>query len=181
MPSKIQLDENLWFLYVCLQNSDYKSIDFNGVGDVTNLKAPAARMRYTRLRRAIESGTLIGTHGTPFQGGADKIAEGRKKRKKISDESDEEGAPVVRTPTSGRLALESRPSKAVRDRNDNTQESDTEDTPGAKKKRRRAIKSEDVLPDACFSDMNLENPSTDMHATSSSQSAHNPTDPATSE
>lgn len=163
-------------------------------------------MRYTRLRRAIESGTLIGTHGTPFQGGADKIAEGRKKRKKISDESDEEGAPVVRTPTSSRLALESRPSKAVRDSNDNTQESDTDGKPGAKNKRRGAIKSEDLLPDACFSDTNLVsqpkihthtpfvsgfqasnslvsqgNPSTDLHAMSNSRSAHNPADPATSE
>ena len=40
-------------------------------------------MRYTRFRRAIESGTLIGTHGTPFQGGADKIVEAQKKRKRL--------------------------------------------------------------------------------------------------
>ncbi|KAN0096617.1 hypothetical protein V8E51_015422 [Hyaloscypha variabilis] len=66
MPSKIQLDENLWFLYICLQKSDLKSIDFAAVGAATSLKPPAARMRYTRLRRQIESGTLIGTHGTPF-------------------------------------------------------------------------------------------------------------------
>jgi hypothetical protein len=46
------------------------------------LKPPAARMRYTRLRRQIEGGTLIGTHGTPFGGGAEKIAEATKKRKK---------------------------------------------------------------------------------------------------
>jgi hypothetical protein len=26
MPSKIQLDENLWFLYICLQKSDMKSV-----------------------------------------------------------------------------------------------------------------------------------------------------------
>ena len=39
-------------------------------------------MRYTRLRRQIESGTLIGTHGTPFAGGAEKIAEALRKRKK---------------------------------------------------------------------------------------------------
>ena len=56
-------------------------IDFNAVGDATKLNPPAARMRYTRLRRAIESGTLIGTHGTPFQGGAEKSLEVRKKRK----------------------------------------------------------------------------------------------------
>lgn len=40
-------------------------------------------MRYTRLRRQIESGTLIGTHGTPFVGGAEKIAEAHKNRKRL--------------------------------------------------------------------------------------------------
>jgi len=54
-----------------------KSIDFNAVGEVTSLKPPAARMRYTRLRRQIESGTLIGTHGTPFI-----VTDSSKKRKK---------------------------------------------------------------------------------------------------
>lgn len=39
-------------------------------------------MRYTRLKRQIEGGTLIGTHGTPFAGGAEKIAEAMRKRKK---------------------------------------------------------------------------------------------------
>ena len=39
-------------------------------------------MRYTRLRRQIENGTLIGTHGTPFQGGAEKIAEAQRKRRR---------------------------------------------------------------------------------------------------
>ncbi|KAH8651506.1 hypothetical protein BGZ60DRAFT_497701 [Tricladium varicosporioides] len=66
MPSKIQLDENLWFLYTCIQNSDLKTIDFTAVGLTCSIKAPAARMRYTRLRRQIESGALIGKHGMPF-------------------------------------------------------------------------------------------------------------------
>ncbi|KAL1998996.1 hypothetical protein VTN02DRAFT_5219 [Thermoascus thermophilus] len=56
MPSKIQLDVNLWFLYTCLQKSDYKTIDFNAVGEATNLNAPAARMRFTRLKKQIENG-----------------------------------------------------------------------------------------------------------------------------
>ena len=43
-------------------------------------------MRFTRLRRAIEDGTLIDNHGKQFQGGADKIAEAQKKRKKPSSE-----------------------------------------------------------------------------------------------
>ncbi|KAK0119541.1 hypothetical protein ONS95_010981 [Cadophora gregata] len=66
MPSEIQLDENLWFLYICLQKSDLKAIDFNAVGLATGLKSPAARMRYTRLRRQIESGSLNVGHGPAF-------------------------------------------------------------------------------------------------------------------
>jgi len=61
-------------------------IDFNAVGEITKLKAPAARMRFTRLRRAIEDGTLIDTHGKQFQASADKIADTQKKRKKPSAE-----------------------------------------------------------------------------------------------
>ena len=49
-------------------------------------------MRFTRLRRAIEDGTLIDTHGKQFQGSADKIAEAQKKRKKpLSEELDCDG------------------------------------------------------------------------------------------
>lgn len=115
---------------------------------MTNLKPPAARMRYTRLRRAIEGGTLIGTHGTPFQGGAEKIAEARKKRKTISDDTDEEGPSAVRTPNSGRLALESGSSNDVQGSNDTVQESNSDDVPRVKKQRQtsrtplEAIKSE---------------------------------------
>ncbi|KAI9815367.1 MAG: hypothetical protein M1832_005506 [Thelocarpon impressellum] len=65
MPSRIQLNESLAFLYICLQSSDYKSIDFNAVAEKTSLKPPAARMRFTRLRRAIEEGALDRSQGTP--------------------------------------------------------------------------------------------------------------------
>ena len=41
-------------------------IDFNAVGLATGLKSPAARMRYTRLRRQIESGALNTGHGPGF-------------------------------------------------------------------------------------------------------------------
>ncbi|KLJ13800.1 hypothetical protein EMPG_11300 [Blastomyces silverae] len=57
MPSKTQADVNLWFLYTCLQKSDYKTIDFNAVGEATSLNPPAARMRFSRLKKAIETGT----------------------------------------------------------------------------------------------------------------------------
>lgn len=52
-------------------------------------------MRYTRLRRAIEGGTLIGTHGTPFQGAADKETGHQKRRK----------APLLSAPNEGTADL----------------------------------------------------------------------------
>ena len=70
-------------------------------------------MRYTRLRRAIESGTLIGTHGTPFQGGGNKTAQPEQKRKKLSDGSDEEPTPA-RKRTKSRSLL--RPQDTARPR-----------------------------------------------------------------
>jgi hypothetical protein len=48
-------------------------------------------MRYTRLRRQIEGGTLISRHGTPFIGGAEKIMETTKKRKELMPTEYDEG------------------------------------------------------------------------------------------
>jgi len=59
-------------------------IDFNAVGQATNLKSPAARMRYTRLRRQIEGGTLIGTRGALFSEVAEKMPPEVRKRKRDS-------------------------------------------------------------------------------------------------
>lgn len=41
-------------------------------------------MRYTRLRRQIESGALTGTHGASFPAVSEKASEGSKKRKRDS-------------------------------------------------------------------------------------------------
>ena len=73
----LKLPYSLFFPVFLKQILNPSKIDFNAVGEVTSLKPPAARMRYTRLRRQIESGTLIGTHGTPFI-----VTDGSKKRKK---------------------------------------------------------------------------------------------------
>lgn len=135
---------------------------------MTKLKPPAARMRYTRLRRAIESGTLIGTHGTPFQGGADKTTDARRKRNKRSDDSDEESASVIRTPISGRLPLESGSSKGVPDSDDTARESESDDMRRTKKQRRtsktpsKAIKSEALSPDEIHFDLNRAVPSNNV-------------------
>lgn len=95
MPAKIQPDENLWFMYTCIKNSDMKivspvtliepsysshlhllittlplirnaKIDFAAVAAATKIKSPAARMRFTRLKRQIEDGTLLGRRGSAF-------------------------------------------------------------------------------------------------------------------
>ncbi|KAI9780245.1 MAG: hypothetical protein M1839_006805 [Geoglossum umbratile] len=127
MPSKIQLDENLWFLYVCLQKSDFKTIDFNAVGEATGLKAPAARMRYTRLRRHIVDGTLIGTHGTPFQGGPERGAQSQGKRKKNSRgtlKEEEEGPDFIQT-RSG-ICIERRPKSELEASDEYETDSDDE-------------------------------------------------------
>lgn len=61
---------------------------------MADLKAPAARMRYTRLAKAIESGTLIGKKNTSSQGVPESPNEASKKRKKTAfdSEDDEEGS-----------------------------------------------------------------------------------------
>ncbi|KAK2759151.1 3'-5'-exoribonuclease [Arachnomyces sp. PD_36] len=103
MPSKIQLDVNLWFLYLCLQKSDYKTIDFNAVGNEANLNPPAARMRFTRLRKQIESGSLAGTHGARETSTSPKKTKSAKAGKKASgkdpkEKSDPKEDPIKQEP-----------------------------------------------------------------------------------
>ncbi|TGO51797.1 hypothetical protein BCON_0154g00170 [Botryotinia convoluta] len=98
MPSKIQLDENLVFLYICLQKSDMKTIDFAAVGQTTNLKSPAARMRYTRLKRQIEKGVIgananinLGSGGDEREGnGEEKERRKEKREKKMREKKEKE-------------------------------------------------------------------------------------------
>ena len=71
MPPKLEPDETMKFLYSCFKCSDFSNvsivrssranilipicqIDWSAVGAANNLKPNAARMRYTRLRIAIE-------------------------------------------------------------------------------------------------------------------------------
>lgn len=104
-------------------------------------------MRFTRLQRAIEeSRTLNDTHDTPSQGGADEIVKTPRKRNKKSGNSDEEGASVVRTPTSSRLALAPPSSKGVPNSNDTAQESDSDDVPRVTKKPRKSFIKNVVTP-----------------------------------
>lgn len=64
MPPKLEPDETMKFLYTCFKNSDYSNIDWNAVGAANNLKPNAARMRFTRLRNAIDppDGTCTDTN-----------------------------------------------------------------------------------------------------------------------
>ncbi|KAL3467869.1 hypothetical protein BJX64DRAFT_283333 [Aspergillus heterothallicus] len=60
MPANSLPDPSMMFLYLCMIHSDLTKIDFNAVGDAVGLKHTAARMRYTRLKKAIESGIVDG-------------------------------------------------------------------------------------------------------------------------
>ncbi|KAH0547768.1 hypothetical protein FGG08_000025 [Glutinoglossum americanum] len=165
MPSKIQLDENLWFLYVCLQKSDFKAanpagapqIDFNAVGEATGLKPPAARMRYTRLRRHIVDGTLIGTHGTPFHGGPDRIAQTYGKRKKdpsgSSMKKEEESPGFRQTRSGGRIERPLKSEVETSDEYETDSDNEQDEMPLAKRRitgnARGQIKAEkDFAPSA---------------------------------
>ena len=59
------------------------------MGNHTNLKASAARMRFSRLVKAIECGTPIERNDTLSQRGIEKITEASKKRKNAMVDSDD--------------------------------------------------------------------------------------------
>ena len=92
MPRKISTEASLSFLYLCLKNSDYKSvrivnrtalsaplmmllqIDFTKVGHTIHLPEKSAQQRFRRLRQELESvpeveSKLISARGTPNQDG----------------------------------------------------------------------------------------------------------------
>ncbi|BCS20018.1 uncharacterized protein APUU_20450A [Aspergillus puulaauensis] len=60
MPAASLPDAGLMFLYLCLVNSDMTKINYEAVGAAAGLKVPAARMRYSRLKKQIESGLVDG-------------------------------------------------------------------------------------------------------------------------
>lgn len=59
MPQKLQVDESFAFLFMCIEASGCK-LDFKLVGDATDLQPAAARMRYSRLKKAVEAGHFKG-------------------------------------------------------------------------------------------------------------------------
>lgn len=54
MPAKLDDPTSLRFLYCCMSHSNYSTIDYNAVGRSFNIKAPAARMRFTRFRESLD-------------------------------------------------------------------------------------------------------------------------------
>ncbi|RDH27863.1 hypothetical protein BDQ94DRAFT_175178 [Aspergillus welwitschiae] len=53
MP-KTHPNDGLVFLYMCILNSDLTTIDWKALGEATNLKLGAARMRYHRLKKNMD-------------------------------------------------------------------------------------------------------------------------------
>jgi hypothetical protein len=122
-------------------------IDFNAVGQATNLKSPAARMRYTRLRRQIEGGTLIGTHGTPFSGVIEKMSPDVRKRKKDSQPETEEGERpgVFAKTTSPDRKIKSEPEDfSDRYETDSSEDDDSDDEKPLAKRRHYRVKTGDA-------------------------------------
>lgn len=141
-------------------------------------------MRYTRLRRAIEGVTLIGTHGTPFQGGAEKNAEAQKKRKistpPLRATSEErqpevENSKAIRTHRS-RKRQQRRPRMTDESSTDEyeTDESSGDDAPLAKRRITRALKrgqvedamgvsyTEDISSSSALAQRQMSKPTTPM-------------------
>ncbi|EEP75539.1 predicted protein [Uncinocarpus reesii 1704] len=104
MPSKLQLDVNLWFLYLCLQKSDYKTIDFHAVGEAANINPPAARMRFTRLKKTIENGALNSPAGTLFPGGTEGTARLSSSSSRGKGKAQSSAAKSVKTLEKGKLS-----------------------------------------------------------------------------
>ncbi|KAH8429577.1 uncharacterized protein LDX57_007245 [Aspergillus melleus] len=52
-PNK-KSNESLMFLFICLLSLKDNAVDFSQVAAATNLKIPAARMRYSRLKKQLE-------------------------------------------------------------------------------------------------------------------------------
>ena len=102
-------------------------------------------MRYTRLRRAIEDGTLIGTNGAPFQSGADKIAEAQKKRKRPTTSFEMDDAMTngpIHTRSGNRLTRPTHSDLPSLDDNEDLEPTGEGDTPLVK---RRASSTTDRL------------------------------------
>ncbi|KAK5094562.1 hypothetical protein LTR70_004053 [Exophiala xenobiotica] len=59
MPQKLQVDESFAFLFMCIEASGCK-LDYKLIGEATDLNPAAARMRYTRLKKAVETGLFKG-------------------------------------------------------------------------------------------------------------------------
>ncbi|KAI9893138.1 MAG: hypothetical protein M1814_000686 [Vezdaea aestivalis] len=169
MPSRIQLDENLWFLYICLTKSDYKNIDFHAVAEITKLNSPAARMRFTRLKRQIESGTLIGTHGVPFAGRAEGAAW------QNNDESAQEPDPVRElSPSRPRKIQQAVPRRRRRGKTDSDGITSEETEAPAPKRRQlprrsKAATSRPPMESAALDDIGEEIAEGDHHDTSDSE------------
>jgi hypothetical protein len=126
----------------------HSQIDFNAVGQATRLKSPAARMRYTRLRRQIEGGTLIGTHGTPFSGVTEKMSLEVRKRKRDSQPETGQGErpTVFAKTTSPDLKIKSEPEEfSERYETNSSGDDDSEDDMPLAKRRYHGVKKGDAL------------------------------------
>jgi len=127
-------------------------IDFNAVGEVANLKPPAARMRYTRLRRQIEGGTLMGTHGTPFSRPLEKLSDHLGKRKRLERNNNEQGSLVEHSNSCAAKVvgdIEPDNSKSEQFETDSFESDDSGDDVPLAKRRAAVLRTRALKPQTC--------------------------------
>lgn len=104
-------------------------------------------MRYTRLRRQIEGGTLVGAHGTPFSGVAEKTVLDMRKRKtgsQLETGSASQPTALKKSLTPHRKIKSEQDEFSDGYETDYSQDSDSEDEIPLAKRRHVAVKSSGV-------------------------------------
>ncbi|KAL4911955.1 hypothetical protein BDW62DRAFT_215387 [Aspergillus aurantiobrunneus] len=86
-------DASLTFLYLCMTHSDMTKVNYEALAAATGLKVPAARMRFTRLKKHIESTMAEGKASVGAGVGAGDLNE---------EQEDGDAAPATPSPTKKR-------------------------------------------------------------------------------
>jgi hypothetical protein len=123
-------------------------------------------MRYTRLRRQIEGGTLISKHGNPFSGVTEKTAADTRKRKTGSHQETEKGAQpgvLLKTITPDRKIKSEPDDFSDRYETDYSEGSDSEDEMPLAKRRHGEVKPIGMASDGSSAAQGHQGVSSKLH------------------
>ncbi|KAF2838965.1 hypothetical protein M501DRAFT_1004823 [Patellaria atrata CBS 101060] len=65
MPAKIPLEGTAQLLWLCVKNSDMKTIDFDAVGKALGCSKSGAAQRFGRLKKALDEGMSVADASKP--------------------------------------------------------------------------------------------------------------------